>query len=107
MYSKSKTPAVIVTPIKPIKAEKSFVNPSKETSINALLVILVSNKIKGMKRGIVSNHRRNRGKPDSAEYQNRKKRDPGNDGYIYQEYVNSKGTNIYKQAKYSVKKKFS
>lgn len=54
MYSKSKTPAVIVTPIKPIKAEKSFVNPSKETSINALLVILVSNKIKGMKRGIVS-----------------------------------------------------
>lgn len=53
MYSKSKIPAVIVTPIKPIKAEKSLVNPSLEPLINALLVILVSNKIKGINNGIV------------------------------------------------------
>ena len=47
-------PAVTVTPIKPIKAEKSFVNPSEEPSMKALLVILVSNKMKGIKSGIVN-----------------------------------------------------
>jgi hypothetical protein len=54
IYSKSKTPAVIVTPIKPINAEKSFVKASEDPLIKALLVILVSSRINGIKSGIVS-----------------------------------------------------